>query len=375
MQKIFYLSEISLPNTSAQVIQILKMCDSFSDKKKEVYLLVNHNENLKFYNLKKKYNLKKNFKIISLKNNKNLSFLRRINLANKALRYISLFMDNNKIIISRSIISSIIFSIFGKKNILELHSENSGISRILFNFFRKTGAFKNQFFILIHKNLNKHFKFDKKKFIILDDAVDIEDFKFKKKIKKIKNSCVYTGSFYKGKGVEFIFELSKILPKVKFYLYGDINTLDDRFKNNKQNKNLIFRNHIEYSQIPKTLAKFEIILMPYSKKVYVKSKSIEVGQYMSPLKLFDYLASGKILIASEHENYKHILIDKINCFLLNLNKIYLWKEKIEDIFLYNNNNKLIKNIKSKARATAQKHTWKKRTTKIINFINRNKIYD
>jgi len=231
------------------------------------------------------------------------------------------------------------------------------------------------FFILIHKNLNKHFKFDKKKFIILDDAVDIEDFKFKKKIKKIKNSCVYTGSFYKGKGVEFIFELSKILPKIKFYLYGDINTLDSRFKNNKQNKNLIFRNHIEYSQIPKTLAKFEIILMPYSKKVYVKSKSIEVGQYMSPLKLFDYLASGKILIASEHENYKHILIDKINCFSLNLNKIDLWKEKIEDIFLNNNNNKLIKNIKSKARATAKKYTWKKRTTKIINFINEKKIYD
>jgi hypothetical protein len=374
MQKIFYLSEISLPNTSAQVIQILKMCDSFSNKKKEVYLLVNHNETLKFFDLKKKYNLKTNFKIISLENNKNLNFLRRINLANKAIRYISLFKDNNKIVISRSIISSIIFSIFGKKNILELHSENSGISRILFNFFRKTSAFKNQFFILIHKNLNKHFKFDKKKFIILDDAVDIEDFKFKKKIKKIKNSCVYTGSFYKGKGVEFIFELSKILPKVKFYLYGDINTLDGRFKNNKQNKNLIFRNHIEYSQIPKTLAKFEIILMPYSKKVYVKSKSIEVGQYMSPLKLFDYLASGKILIASEHENYKHILIDKINCFSLHLNKINLWKNKIEDIFLYNNN-KLIKNIKSKARATAKKYTWKKRTTKIINFINGNKIYD
>ena len=98
MQKIFYLSEISLPNTSAQVIQILKMCDSFSNKKKEVYLLVNHNETLKFFDLKKKYNLKTNFKIISLENNKNLNFLRRINLANKAIRYISLFKDNNKIV-------------------------------------------------------------------------------------------------------------------------------------------------------------------------------------------------------------------------------------------------------------------------------------
>ena len=350
------------------------MCDSFSKQKKEVYLLVNCDETSKFSDLKKEYNLKKKFKIISLRNNKNLGFLNRISLAIKATKYVSTFKSSNNIIISRSIISSITFSIFGKKNILELHHENSGISKILFNFFRKTNAFKKQFFILIHKNLNKHFKFEKKKFIILDDAVDIEDFKFKKKIKKIKNSCVYTGSFYKGKGVEFIFELSKILPKINFYLYGDINTLNDEFKKNKKNKNLIFRKHIEYSQIPKTLAKFEIILMPYSKKVYVKSKSIEVGQYMSPLKLFDYLASGKILIASKHENYKHILINKINCFSFTLDKINLWKNKIEDIFLYKNN-KLIKNIKGRAIITAKKYTWEKRTKKIINFVDINKIYD
>ena len=97
MQKIFYLSEISLPNTSAQVIQILKMCDSFSDKKKEVYLLVNHNENLKFYNLKKKYNLKTNFKIISLKNNKNLSFINNSNdeIENSVINFLKSLKNNN----------------------------------------------------------------------------------------------------------------------------------------------------------------------------------------------------------------------------------------------------------------------------------------
>ena len=73
--------------------------------------------------------------------------------------------------------------------------------------------------ILIHKNLNNKLKFDKKKFIILDDCVDTRD--FKKKYKK-SNSCVYTGSFVKGKGVEIILNIAKELSKTKFYLFGNI---------------------------------------------------------------------------------------------------------------------------------------------------------
>ena len=50
----------------------------------------------------------------------------------------------------------------------------------------------------------------------------------KEKKNKVNYSCVYTGSFYKGKGLEFILKLSKLLPKVNFYFYGDISTLDKK---------------------------------------------------------------------------------------------------------------------------------------------------
>ena len=42
MNKLIYVSDISFPNTSAQAIQILKMCDEFSNKYK-VHLLINNN--------------------------------------------------------------------------------------------------------------------------------------------------------------------------------------------------------------------------------------------------------------------------------------------------------------------------------------------
>ena len=38
--------------------------------------------------------------------------------------------------------------------------------------------------------------------------------------------------------------------------------------------------------------------MPYLNNVNVNSENLEVGKYMSPLKMFDYLASGRVIFAS-----------------------------------------------------------------------------
>ena len=47
------------------------------------------------------------------------------------------------------------------------------------------------------------------KYIILHDGCDLRDFEFKRKKKKIKN-IYYSGSFYRGRGVELIKQLANI---------------------------------------------------------------------------------------------------------------------------------------------------------------------
>ena len=44
-----------------------------------------------------------------------------------------------------------------------------------------------------------------------------------KKTKKIRNTCVYIGSFFEGKGVEQIFRLAKKNRKINFHIYGEKN--------------------------------------------------------------------------------------------------------------------------------------------------------
>ena len=57
MREIIYLSELTLPSTSAQALQILKMCDSFSEYR-NVTLIIKDKKKYKFSKLKKNYNLK-----------------------------------------------------------------------------------------------------------------------------------------------------------------------------------------------------------------------------------------------------------------------------------------------------------------------------
>ena len=46
------------------------------------------------------------------------------------------------------------------------------------------------------------------------------DFKFKKQIGH-KNTCVYIGSFFEGKGIEQIFRLAKKNSENFFHIYGE----------------------------------------------------------------------------------------------------------------------------------------------------------
>ena len=208
---------------SAYALHVLKMCDAFSEKKLDVNLLIQF--------LDKKESLKKLKKNYILKNHLNIKgfFERKLkrNIFTNIYFSIKIFFflknkNSDSLILSRSILPSLLLALMGKKIILEMHTQNTGITKLIFAFFRLFKFNNNIIFVLIHKNLKKILKLEKFKCLILDDCVDVRDFKKKY---KTKNSCVYTGSFMDGKGVDTIIKISKKLPKIKFNLYGNINTL------------------------------------------------------------------------------------------------------------------------------------------------------
>ena len=134
---------------------------------------------------------------------------------------------------------------------------------------------------------------------------------------KIKFEYSYVGSLFKGKGLERIIELAGYFPQKKFHVFGDLKTIDINFDTNKLGrlKNLYMHNFKSYKDIPKILMSSKFLLLPYLNEVSVNSKNLEVSNFMSPLKMFDYLASGRIIIASNLKVYSHVLKNNFNCLM------------------------------------------------------------
>ena len=355
--KINYIAELNLPSNSAYSIHVMKICEAFSSKIKNTNLFVfNRNKKL---NVFKKYNCSRKFKINDF-NLSNINFFTRIFFSLKIVKLVK----KDDIIISRSIIAALILSYFGFKVILELHHELYGFTKYLFTFSKNFIFFKKIKFIFISKKLVKKFNL-KNDTVILDDAVCLKDFYKIKNFKKKRNTCVYTGSLAKGKGLENIFKISTYNKNLKFDIYGD-------FSNSKYDRssfdnftNVKYCGHVDYNKIPLVLSKYKVALMPYSKKVYVRSKNIEASKYMSPLKLFDYMASKNIIIASKMQAYSHILNNQ-NSVILKNSSAKMWSKKINYVL---KNYAKLSYLKNNAFKKVKRFTWEKRVELIIDFAN------
>mgnify|MGYP003952597995 CR=1 FL=1 len=354
MTKVYYLAELSLPNTSAYAQHVLKMCDNLSKYYDTTLILINNNSS--FTKLKKDYLLKKKFKIISLSKYRNSNFFKRIILGIKTKNIIS----GDSLVISRSIISALILSLFKKKCFLEIHHGLNGLTNVFFKLLKNTKYFNYIYFIIINKKLLSILGL-KKNFVILDDAVEIKDFKGIK-AKKIKYQFTYAGSLYPGKGIEIIENLSKKFKHYKFHIFGDYSNLDI-FKY-KKTKNLVFHGFISYKMLIKVLKESKYLLMPYLNQISANSKNLEISEFISPLKLFQYLAARKVIFASKLVAYNHILKNKFNCVLNAADNIREWENNLRNLKKINN-----KRLSDNAYKTAKIYTWEKRVKKIIRIFN------
>ena len=215
--------------------------------------------------------------------------------------------------------------------------------------------------IIISEALNKILKFKKKDYIVLHDGVDTLNFKKIKKIKKVK-TITYVGSFYRGRGINLILKMATKFHNLQFNLYGQNR---DNFKINL--KNLKLFKFVDYFKVPTILSSADILLMPYEKKVWIRSKNLNTANYCSPLKMFDYLAAGKIIMSSKLDGICEVLKHNKNSIIVKSHNFKDWSYSLKKILTNYYN---IDEIQKNALKTARYYTWKKRASKIVeNYIN------
>tara|TARA_B100000029_G_scaffold445357_1_gene465714 strand:+ start:767 stop:1855 length:1089 start_codon:yes stop_codon:yes gene_type:complete len=354
--KVFYIADTSLTNRSAYSQHVIKMCDAFGQNLADTVLLVPSEKKINFLKLKKTFllNSRKKFKIKSILGKKISNFIGRLIFGYKT----SIFLKEKKksLIITRSLSASVFLTLMKINHFLEIHTELKSLTKFFLidlNFINSKYIIK---IIFITKALKKLYKVNGKKFVILHDGADPKNFKKVKKINKIKKA-IYIGSFFKGRGIDLILNLAKNFKKINFHLYGK----NDQ-KINSLSENIKIFNHIDYSKVPNILSKADILLMPYSKNVSINADNINTANYCSPLKMFDYLASGKVIISSKLDGICEVLKHKQNAIIVNNFKYQNWEKTMHDLL---KNKFEIKKICKNSLSTAKKYSWKNRANKIL----------
>ena len=360
--KICYLANSAIPSSNASSIQIVKMCENFSKLNHEVLLITTNVSDKKIFDF---YNVSSKFKIKKLKKFKTFPLGFKYYLFSiKSI--IESFKFKPDIYITRNFFTSFLLTILRKKNILELHHGIEIESRIV-RFILKISNFLNFKYVVklvaithnVKNYYKKKFKIEEKKMVVSPSGTSINKVLINNSQKNNKRLNIgYFGSLYKSRGVDIILKLSKIDKENNYFIFGNLK----QYKNIKiknYNHNLYLKDYLPYKAIPENISKMDILLMPYQEKIAAAGDVGNIIDYTSPLKLFDYMACGKIIISSNVKVLKEIVKEKKNAiFVRNFNNIFSWKTEIDKIKYLNtkrfiisqNNLKLSKNYRTEKRA-------------------------
>ena len=359
-----------IPSKNANGLQIIQMCSAFSEIGHKVKLVTPNFDTPINMSIKNYYGIKNKFKLIRI--GKKIKLLSRID--NIILPFkLSLYSVKNKsdLIITRNLVISFFLIIFRTKHILEIHDDlvigGKKISWI-FKEFKLLNSAKIKKIVFITKCLYNFiackYNYKKNNFDILPDSSSIKT-NNKKIIAKKKLKIGYFGSIYKSRGIEIVIKLSKLNIKNDYFIFGGTNNEIDILKTKYRTKNLKFYKQIPYSKIGNEINKMDIVLMPYTNKVTSTGDIGNIINFMSPMKMFDYLSSGKLIISSDLPVLREILKNNYNAILIkNYVNISEWRKHIDN---YNFNISKIIIMQKNAQNLMKNLTWKNRAKKIINF--------
>lgn len=262
--------------------------------------------------------------------------------------------------------------------IYEMHEikRDSFLSRINFWLISKFC----DYIVFITKNLKdafiKRYNYGQEKSIVAHDGVDLAVFDIdlsRQEAQKQyglpinKKILGFFGRFKTmgmDKGLEVIFRsLKKLDDNVILLAMGgkpkDISFYKNMADGLGLNKRVIFTEHLNQNEVAGRQKACDALLMPFPFNEHY-------AYYMSPLKMFEYMASQRPIVATDLPSVREVLNEK-NAILVRPDDPEKLAEGIKKVL---ESKDLSREIAKQAYSDVKKYTWEKRAGKVISFMER-----
>lgn len=213
--------------------------------------------------------------------------------------------------------------------------------------------------------------FEKEAVIIAPNGVDLERYEnlpspaeARRQLNLKDNLTVgFTGHIYPGRGADLLFELAKQMPQFHFLWVGGSPGLVSYWQKQLRNAgltNVTMTGFIEHSRIPLYQVAADILLMPYGRSISASSGQ-EIAEVINPMKMFEYMASGRAIVSTDLPVIREVLNEK-NAVFCEPGNVNAWRSAIESLL----SDEIRRTaLGAQARKDAKRYTWTERARRIL----------
>ncbi len=180
-------------------------------------------------------------------------------------------------------------------------------------------------------------------------------------------TVLYLGSLHRWKGVDVLLGAVERLPGVHARIVGGTDETIGRYTDLARKLGIEgrvhFEGYVQPSDRSRHMADADVFVLPL--------KPTSIGSYFtSPLKLFEYMASGRPIVASNLPAIREVLEDGVNALLVQSDDPDALAEGIRTVL---ENPALGERLASRASEDVKSYTWDRRAQSILDFIGGNSI--
>ncbi len=174
----------------------------------------------------------------------------------------------------------------------------------------------------------------------------------------------YAGSLYPGKGMEIIMALARAVPDYEYHVVGGNGPLEKW--RGEAPYNVVFHGHVPHAEVSQLLSKCNVLFLPMQSKVET-AEGGDIGQFTSPLKLFEYMAVKRPIVASKLPVVEEVLEHGKTGLLADPDDVFAWKFALEQLeYNYQLRDTLAKNTFENF---IKNFTWQQRAEKVLQDID------
>ena len=341
--KILYLSGSYVPSRRASSVHVMRMCQALAELGHEVVLVNKDTPEASEAGVKDVYQFYGVEPVFSIEKLKRPSFRGGgIWFMTAVWKYLRENRQAVDIVYSRDIPGAWIATRLGLPTIFEAHGvPPNGLVRSLYQ-----GMISEQSFLRLIV-ISQGLKDDLANLQLLpivaevvvahDGAIPIKDqAPGTDRLGQLKDdgfAVGYIGQLYPGKGIEVILPLARRMADVCFHIIGGQEEDLRYWQAQKPPQNVKFHGFISPGEISDLYRKFDVLVLPAQNKVYGASGQSEISRWMSPMKMFEYMATGKPIVSSDLPVLREVLADEQNALLVGPDDIDGWETAVRRLQL------------------------------------------